>query len=298
LSKKKLQKLVPQLPTAAQVGGVAKDAAKEMAGAAVGSVTMVVGPVFGAIGAFGEHMTMLGKAIYWAFRRPFRAKLFIEQMEFIGIGSLPIIILVGGFTGAVTALQAVTAFALLQSQAFAGMAVGLSLAVELAPVLTALMLAGRAGAGIATELGTMRITEQIDALETMAVSPIQYLIVPRLMAGLIMGPLLTMTFFLIGMAGAYLVAVVVMGVDHGSFLEKFVWYVDPVHIAQGLIKSVVFGLGVCLIGCYQGYNAQGGGRGVGIATTRAVVMGSVMVLCTDYFLTSVLIDILGMGKQQ
>jgi phospholipid/cholesterol/gamma-HCH transport system permease protein len=290
LSKKK----VTQLPSAAQmVGG-----AMEVAGAAVGGVTLVVGPVFTFIGIVGEHIIMLAKACYWAFRRPFRGQLFIESMEFIGIGSLPIIILVGGFTGAVTALQAVTAFALLQSQAFSGMAVGLSLAVELAPVLTALMLAGRAGAGIATELGTMRISEQIDALETMAVSPIQYLIVPRLAAGLVMGPLLTMTFFLIGMVGAYFVAVVVMGVDHGSFLEKFFWYVDPVHILQGLIKSVVFGLGVCLIGCYQGYNAQGGGRGVGIATTRAVVMGSVMVLCLDYFLTDVLIVILGMGKVQ
>jgi phospholipid/cholesterol/gamma-HCH transport system permease protein len=292
--KKKLPGPFPGLPSAAQV----VDVGKEVAGAAVGGVTMVVAPAFGFVGVLGEHLIMLAKAVYWAFRGPFRWRLFVESMEFIGIGSLPIIVLVGGFTGAVTALQAVTAFALLQSQAFSGMAVGLSLAVELAPVLTALMLAGRAGAGIATELGTMRITEQIDALETMAVSPIQYLIVPRLVAGLVMGPLLTMTFFLIGMVGAYLVAVVVMGVDHGSFLEKFFWYVDPVHIAQGLIKSIVFGLGVCLIGCYQGYNAQGGGRGVGIATTRAVVMGSVMVLCLDYFLTDILIAVLGMGNPQ
>ncbi len=293
MKKSKIPK-IPPLPSASQM----VDGAKGVAGAAIGGVTFVVGPGFTFIGIVGEHIIMLAKAFYWAFRRPFRGRLFIESMEFIGIGSLPIIILVGGFTGAVTALQAVTAFALLQSQAFSGMAVGLSLAVELAPVLTALMLAGRAGAGIATELGTMRISEQIDALETMAVSPIQYLIVPRLVAGLVMGPLLTMTFFLIGMVGAYFVAVVVMGVDHGSFLEKFFWYVDPVHIAQGLIKSIVFGLGVCLIGCYQGYNAQGGGRGVGIATTRAVVMGSVMVLCLDYFLTDVLIVVLGMGKVQ
>jgi phospholipid/cholesterol/gamma-HCH transport system permease protein len=157
------------------------------------------------------------------------------------------------------------------------------------------MLAGRAGAGIATELGTMRITEQIDALETMAVSPVQYLVAPRLVAGLVMGPILTMAFFLIGMIGAYLVAVVVMRVDHGLFLEKFFWYTDPVHIAQGLIKSVVYGLAVTLIGCYQGFNASGGGRGVGIATTRAVVIGSVTILVLDYFLTDVLIVVLGMG---
>lgn len=275
--------------------GNGKGRAREVAGAVGGGVVLAFNPAFGFISIVGEHMILLGKAAYWSVRRPFRGRLFVEAMEFIGIGSLPIITLVGGFTGAVTALQAVTAFALLQSEAYAGMAVGLSLAVELAPVLTALMLAGRAGSGIATELGTMRITEQIDALETMAVSPIQYLVVPRLFAGLVMGPILTMTFFLIGMVGAYLAAVVVLGVDHGLFLEKFFWYTDPSHIWQGVIKSIIYGLGVTLIGCYQGLNAAGGGRGVGIATTRAVVIGSVMVLVLDYFLTDVLISVLGMG---
>jgi phospholipid/cholesterol/gamma-HCH transport system permease protein len=251
-----------------------------------------VAPVGGFINSLGEHIILLFKSGFWLFRGPFRMRLFAESAEFVGIGSLPIIILVGGFTGAVTALQAVTAFALLQSEAYSGMAVGLSLAVELAPVLTALMLAGRAGSGIATELGTMRITEQIDALETMAVSPIQYLVTPRVLAGILMTPILTMIFFMIGMVGAYVVAVILMHVDGGQFIENFKWFVDPVDIEQGLIKSVIFGMVVTLIGSYQGYNASGGGKGVGQATTRAVVVGSVAILVLDYFLSDVLYVIL------
>jgi phospholipid/cholesterol/gamma-HCH transport system permease protein len=237
-------------------------------------------------------MIMLGQSVYWGMRRPFRARLFVEAAESIGIGSLPIIVLVGMFTGAVTALQAVNAFRLLKAEGFSGSAVGLSLAVELAPVLSGLMLAGRVGAGIATEIGTMRITEQIDALESMAVSPVQYLVVPRLAAGTIMAPVLTMAFFVIAMLGAYFVAVITMGVDHGQFVENFKWYVDPVDIMQGLLKSVIFGLSITLIGCYQGYNAWGGGRGVGLATTRAVVVGSVCILVLDYFLSDILIHVL------
>lgn len=249
-------------------------------------------PVGGFIGGLGEHIILLGKTSFWLFRRPFRMRLFAEAAESVGLGSLPIIILVGAFSGAVTSLQAVNAFRLLKAEGYSGSAVGLSLAVELAPVLTGLMLAGRVGSGIATELGTMRITEQIDALETMAVSPIQYLVTPRVVAGTLMTPILTMIFFMVGMVGAYVVAVLIMNVDGGQFIANFKWFVDPVDIEQGLIKSVIFGMMVTLIGCYQGYNAAGGGKGVGQATTRAVVMGSVTILVLDYFLSDVLYVIL------
>jgi phospholipid/cholesterol/gamma-HCH transport system permease protein len=249
-------------------------------------------PVTGFIRVVGDHMIMLGQALYWSVRRPFRARLFVESAEYVGIGSLPIITLVGAFTGAVTALQAVNAFRLLKAEGYAGSAVGLSLAIELAPVLTGLMLAGRVGAGIATEIGTMRITEQIDALESMAVSPIQYLVVPRIFAGTLMAPALTMIFFIIGMVGAYFVAVVTLGVDHGQFVENFKWFVDAQDIGQGVFKSGIFGLCITLIGCYQGYNASGGGRGVGLATTRAVVIGSVCILVLDYFLTDILLTVM------
>jgi phospholipid/cholesterol/gamma-HCH transport system permease protein len=249
-------------------------------------------PVSGFIRTLGEHLILLAQAVYWLVRPPYRPRLMLESAEYVGIGSLPIITLVGGFTGAVTSLQAVNAFRLLKAEGYAGSAVGLSLAIELAPVLSGLMLAGRVGAGIATELGTMRITEQMDALESMAVSPIQYLVVPRLIGGTIMAPILTMVFFVIGMIGAYFVAVVGMNVDHGQFVENFKWFVDPTDIAQGLIKSVIFGLCITLIGCYQGYNASGGGRGVGLATTRAVVVGSVSILMLDFFLSDILLAIL------
>jgi phospholipid/cholesterol/gamma-HCH transport system permease protein len=166
--------------------------------------------------------------------------------------------------------------------------VGLGLTRELAPTLAALMVCGRAGAGLATELGTMRITEQIDALETMAVSSIQYLVSPALVAGLLMLPLLTIGFDVIGMFGAYAIAVWVLKVDPGRFMDNFRWYVDPSDIIQGVIKAAVFGVIVTLIGCYQGYKAGGGAKGVGIATTRAVVVGSVSVLLVDYFLTDIL----------
>jgi len=202
-------------------------------------------------------------------------------------------LLVGAFTGMVTALQSVIAF-----RQFAGLdqivggTTAVALATELGPVLTSLMLAGRVGAGIAAELGTMRITEQIEALESMAVNPIQFLILPRIVAGVIMAPILVLLFFLVGMAGAYLIAVVNMDVDYGLFFYNLKELFYPVHIIHGLIKGAIFGFAVVLIGCYQGYNAKGGGRGVGIGTNRAVVFGSVSVLVFDYFVTEVLFQVL------
>ncbi|MBI4511570.1 MAG: ABC transporter permease [Deltaproteobacteria bacterium] len=266
--------------------------AREVLLAILGGISLALRPVGAFAEAVGEHLMLLGKCVYWAFRPPFRLRLLVEAAEFIGVGSLPIITLVGTFTGAVTALQSVSQLRVLGAEGFAGSATGLALSTELGPVLTGLMLAGRAGAGIATELGTMRITEQIDALETMAVSPIQYLVVPRIIAATIMTPILMVVFFTVGMAGGYMVGVKTLGVDHGLFVENFRFSVDPSHLAQGFIKSTVFGLAFSLIGCYQGYNAWGGGRGVGLATTKAVVVGSVSILILDYFLTDILLSLM------
>lgn len=237
----------------------------------------------------GEHIELMFRCFFWLFRRPFRGKQIVEACEFIGVGSLPIIGLVGMFTGMVTALQAVQSLKVLSAEGFSGSATGIALSTELGPVLTGLMLSGRAGAGIATEIGTMRISEQIDALETMAVSPVQFLVLPRIIGGLLMTPLLMLVFFGIGMLGAYVVAVYGEGVDHGSFVENYKFTVDVAHIIQGCIKSVIFGLAFSLIGCYQGFNAAGGGRGVGLATTRAVVIGSVSILILDFFLTKIIL---------
>jgi phospholipid/cholesterol/gamma-HCH transport system permease protein len=168
--------------------------------------------------------------------------------------------------------------------------VALSLAKELSPVLTGLMVTGRAGSGIATELGTMRVTEQIDALETMAVNPVQYLVVPRFLAGVVMVPALSVLFTLVGMCGAYFVGVVLMNIDPGVFLGKTRWLVDPKDITDGLIKATVFGGVLTLVGCYKGFYASGGARGVGIATTQSVVVSSVAILVADYFLTAMMFE--------
>jgi phospholipid/cholesterol/gamma-HCH transport system permease protein len=239
---------------------------------------------------FGDHMILLARSLAWLPRRPFRPLNYLEAMEYIGFGSLPIVLLVGAFTGMVMSLQMVFAFGAFNLESLAGATTGKALALELAPVLTALMLAGRAGAGIATELGTMRISEQIDALESMAVNPIQYLVLPRIVAGLLVAPILCLLFFVIGMGGAYLVAVLGQGVDHGQFVAQTRAILAPVDVIQGMIKAGFFGFAVTLIGCFQGYNATGGGRGVGMGTTRAVVFSSVSMLMMDYFLTDVLLD--------
>ena len=249
-------------------------------------------PVVRLLDRFGDHIIMLARSMAWLPRRPFRPGNYLEACEYIGVGSLPIVLLVGFFTGAVMGLQAVYAFRQFQLESFAGGTTGKALAVELAPVLSALMVAGRSGAGIATELGTMRITEQIDALESMAVSPLQFLVLPRLIAGMLMAPILSLLFFIVAMVGCYFLAVVVQHVDHGQFVLHTRDLLTTTDVAQGMLKSIVFGLIVTLIGCYQGFNASGGGRGVGLGTTRAVVFSSVTILISDYFLSDILLRVM------
>lgn len=260
--------------------------------AVLSGVRDALSPVLRLLDLIGDHVILCLRAMAWLPRRPLRPGNYLEACEYIGFGSLGIVLLVGAFTGMVMSLQSVYAFRQFQLESFAGGTTGKALAVELAPVLTALMMSGRAGAGIATELGTMRISEQIDALESMAVNPLQFLITPRLIAGMLMAPILSLLFFVIAMIGAYFVAVIVEGVDHGQFVLHTREILDGIDVVQGLIKSVFFGLLVILIGCYQGFHAHGGGRGVGLGTTRAVVYGSVVVLVSDYFLSNVLLQLI------
>jgi phospholipid/cholesterol/gamma-HCH transport system permease protein len=249
-------------------------------------------PMVRFVDVVGSHVLLCLRALAWLPRRPIRAGNYLEAAEYIGFGSLPIVLLVGVFTGMVMSLQSVFAFRQFGLESFAGGTTGKALALELAPVLTALMMAGRAGAGIATEIGTMRISEQIDALESMAVNPIQFLVLPRIIAGMIVAPMLTLLFFVIGMSGAYLIAVIGQGVDHGQFVANTRDILERIDVIQGLLKSLVFGFVVILIGCYQGFYATGGGRGVGIGTTRAVVLGSASVLVLDYFLSDILLSVM------
>jgi phospholipid/cholesterol/gamma-HCH transport system permease protein len=248
------------------------------------TLDMVTTPFQVIFGYFGEHSILLFQSMVWLFRRPFRTRLFLEQMQFVGVGSLPIILLVGFFSGAVAAQQAIAALEIFSQERYVGATVGLSLAQELAPVFTALMITARAGSGMATELGSMRITEQIDALNTFAVNPIQYLVTPRIVASVLMMPVMTMVFNIVGLIGAYLYSIVLKQIDLGQFIEYFTYWTDPKDYVIGATKAAVFGVSLSLASCFQGYNARGGAREVGLATTRAVVSGSVSVLVLDYFL--------------
>jgi phospholipid/cholesterol/gamma-HCH transport system permease protein len=235
----------------------------------------------------GDRALLLSSAIVALFRPPFRLRLFLEQMEFVGVGSLPIICFVGFFSGAVSAQQAIAALRIFNQERFVGATVGISLAQELAPVFTALMITARAGSGMATELGSMRITEQIDALTTFAVDPIQYLITPRIVATVLMMPIMTMVFNIIGLVGAYIYAIFLEHIDLGQFLEQFTYWTDPKDYIIGCTKAAVFGVTLSVAACYQGYYVRGGAKEVGLATTSAVVAGSVSVLVSDFFLIDI-----------
>ncbi len=248
-------------------------------------------PVLVVLTEIGNTVILAARAMFWLFRRPFRWRQILQAMEFIGVDSVPVILLVGLFVGAAFSLQTVSAFRMFKAESFIGSTVTLALSRELAPVLAAIMVAARAGSAMATELGSMRITEQIDALHTLAVNPVQYLVTPRIVASTIMVPILTMVFILVGVVGAYFVAVGIMHVDEGYFVANTRWYVDAEDLVQGLIKGGVFGFVLSAIGCYQGFYAKGGAKGVGLATTRAVVQSSVLILVLDYFLTDMLFTI-------
>jgi len=244
----------------------------------------LVAPILIILNYFGERAIMLGHALSALVRRPFRLRLFLDQMEFVGVGSLPIISLVGFFSGAVSAQQAITALRIFNQERFVGATVGISLAQELAPVFTGLMITARAGSGMATELGSMRITEQIDALSTFAVDPIQYLVTPRVIATTLIMPVMTMVFNIVGLVGAYLFSIYFEHIDLGQFTEQFTYWTDPKDYIIGVSKALVFGLVLSVAACYQGFNVRGGAKEVGLATTRAVVAGSVSILVSDYFL--------------
>jgi phospholipid/cholesterol/gamma-HCH transport system permease protein len=237
----------------------------------------------------GQHVMLLGQALFWLVRPPFRWPIFIEALEFIGVQSLMIVIMVGTFVGMVFSLQLTSALRQFGTQSFVGATLGIALCRELAPVFTSIIVAARAGAGMATEIGSMRITEQIDALATLAVNPVQYLITPRVVAGTIMVPLLSLLFVVVGMTGGYVVAVYLQGVDRGVFLERARWIVDVQDVIQGFIKATIFGCALTLVSCSQGFFASGGAKGVGVGTTRAVVGSFVTILILDYFLTDVIL---------
>ncbi|MGD1146390.1 MAG: ABC transporter permease [Thermoanaerobaculaceae bacterium] len=236
----------------------------------------------------GRFFYILHTTIYWTFRRPFDTREWARQMVRVGVDSIPVVGLTALFTGMVMALQTYRGFARFHAEGFVASVVSLSLTRELAPVLAALMIAGRVGSSLAAELGTMRVTEQIDALYAMATEPIQYLVVPRVGATTLMLPPLVAIANGLGILGGYGIAVGLMGANPVNYWEKTFQYLDLNDVFSGLIKAAVFGLILSVTGCTKGFFTTGGAEGVGRATTSAVVMGSVVILVSDFFLTKIL----------
>lgn len=235
------------------------------------------------------HMGQLSmRASVLAFKPPFRHRELLTAMDDVGVGSLFIVLLTGVFAGAVFSLQSVQGFRMFGAESMVGTTVALTLTRELGPVFTGLMVAGRSGSAMATTIGTMRVTEQISAMEVMAVDPVHYLVTPRLVATTFVLPLLNALFVLVGMAGAYVVAVVMLNVDPGMFIGNIGMMVDPMDLIKGCIKAGAFGFAIATIGCHKGFHASGGAKGVGEATTSAVVLSSVAILVINYFLTALM----------
>lgn len=248
-------------------------------------------PFTGSIQGMGRFVYFCGETLQWTFRGPFHWKVLLKEMQKIGVNSTLIIALVGLFSGMVFALQAGSGFRLINAESLVGSTVGVALARELAPVFTALMIVARAGSSMAAEIGTMNVTEQTDALRSMAVDPINYLVVPRVIATTLMMPLLVGVFNGMGLWGAYLVAVYLLQIPEGIYLYRYHSIVEPQDFYQGLIKAVLFGFVVSLIACYKGFRTTNGAEGVGRSTTQAVVAGSVSVLILNYFLATWLLQL-------
>ena len=224
-------------------------------------------------------------AIAHCVRPPLYPRLIGRQMIEIGYYSLPVVGLTAIFTGMVLALQSYTGFARFSAESAVPNVVVVSITRELGPVLAALMVAGRVGAAMAAEIGTMRVTEQIDALDTLATNPFKYLIAPRLIAGLTMMPLLVLVADVIGVFGGYVVSIYKLGFNPHVYLKNTIDFMEFQDVVSGLVKASVFGFLITLMGCYHGYNSRGGAQGVGAATTNAVVSASILILTANYAIT-------------
>lgn len=249
----------------------------------------ITNPFIALFEMVGSVLALTGDTLVWLIRPPYRLSQLLNAMDFIGVQSTFIVALTGVFSGMVLALQTTYSLRAFGAEGVVGQVVAVSLTREIAPVFAALMVAARAGSAMAAELGNMRVTEQIDAIVTMAVSPVQYLLAPRLLAATIMVPLLCVVYTCVGMAGAWLVAVQWLGVDPGTFISNIEKHLLPSDFFMGMIKSAVFGFLISAISCTRGYYAAGGARGVGEATTKAVVHSAVCILISNYLLTTLLL---------
>ncbi|HON78508.1 MAG TPA: ABC transporter permease [Spirochaetota bacterium] len=251
------------------------------------SVSENRGIIMKAMEELGGHVLFFKETLKWIFRRPFDIKNIILQMLEIGYRSLPVTSITLFFTGMVMALQVGRAMDKLLpgSSVFIGSAVSISMLRELCPVLTALLLAGRVGSAIAAEIGTMKVTEQIDALVTLSANPVQYLSVPRFIACFVMTPALTVITDIVGILGGAFIAFFALGITIDKYVENILQYIGLMDFLTGIMKSVFFGIEIAIISCYQGFSTRGGAEGVGKSTIQAVVKSSMAILISDYFLT-------------
>jgi phospholipid/cholesterol/gamma-HCH transport system permease protein len=246
----------------------------------------VIGRLFlSFLAAIGDLTLFAGRAIALGVSGPFYPRAILHQMVDIGYYSLPVVGLTAIFTGMVLALQSYTGFSRFEAESAVATIVVLSMTRELGPVLAGLMVAGRVGASMAAEIGTMRVTEQIDALTTLSTDPFKYLVWPRLIAGLLMLPLLVLVADVIGVFGGYVVGIYKLGFGPYEYINNTFEFLETQDVVSGLVKAAVFGFLVALMGCYQGYHSKGGAQGVGAATTKAVVSASILILTANYVVT-------------
>ena len=253
--------------------------------APIGRATIAFFAVIGRVAIFTGH------GVSHCVRPPFFPRQILRQAIEIGFYSLPVVGMTAIFTGMVLALQSFTGFSRFSAEGAIPQIVVISITRELGPVLAGLMVAGRVGAAMAAEIGTMRVTEQIDALTTLSTNPFKYLIAPRLIAGTITLPLLVLTADIIGILGGFVVSVFALNFNPSAYLNNTINFLEPIDVISGLVKAAAFGFLITLMGCYHGYNSQGGAQGVGQATTNAVVSASILILLFNYIITSLFFTI-------
>ncbi|MEN6310218.1 MAG: ABC transporter permease [Acidobacteriota bacterium] len=239
----------------------------------------------------GEVAILMGRTLRDMFRRPFEARIFIQQLENVGINSLAVVALTAAFGGLVFGLQTYSGFHKYVgpgTEVYSGPIISVGLCKELIPLLVALMIAGRVGSSMTAEIGTMKITEQIDALASLGADPNRYLVVPRTLAGIIMVPILTMNGDMIGIFCGFFYNIVLMGVNRVVYIRNALLYFEFWDVCVGLVKALIFGFVIAIVGCWQGMRAEGGAEGVGRATTKSVVISSICVLILNFFLSKAL----------
>jgi phospholipid/cholesterol/gamma-HCH transport system permease protein len=254
-------------------------------GAILDPVAAIGRAVLSGLQAAGAVILFALEALTHLVRPPFYGRLFLRHVTDIGYFSLPVVALTAFFTGMVLALQSYTGFARFNAEGAVANVVVLSITRELGPVIASLMVAGRIGASFAAEIGTMRVTDQIDALTTLSTNPMKYLVAPRLLAGIIALPFLVLVADILGVMGGWLIGTVKLDFSSAGYLKATFDFLQTMDVVSGLVKAAVFGFVIALMGCWCGYNSRGGAQGVGAATTSAVVASSILILAVDYILT-------------